>query len=88
MIIRVLFSFILFTAVLYANTELTGQRLANTLGINAASKAIMQWERVFKNQHKMKRYKINTLPKKDQEILKEYLINHAIDSDNPTVAGV
>lgn len=61
--------------------------LAKKLSLSPASKAIIQWERVFKSERKMKRYKINRLSSRDQERLEEYLINHAIDSDMPTVAG-
>jgi len=62
--------------------------LAKKLHLSAGSKAIVQWERVFNSPKKIKRYKIDTLTPKDQEILKEYLVNHAIDSDQPTIAGI
>jgi len=62
--------------------------LAKSLNISAGSKAIVQWERVFKSKRKMKRYKIDTLSDSQREALKEYLIKHAIDSDQPTIAGV
>ena len=62
--------------------------LARSLNLSAGSKAIIQWERVFKSKKKMKRYKINTLSDEDKSKLKEYLIDHAIDSDQPTIAGV
>jgi len=61
--------------------------LAQQLKLSPASKAIVQWERVFKSDRKMRRYKIDTLSMQDKEKLQEYLINHAIDSDMPTVAG-
>ena len=73
---------------LYATMEAEGASLAAKLKLNAASKAMVQWERVFKNKRKMKRYKIDTLSNSEREILKKYLIDHAIDSDHPTVAGV
>ena len=80
---------ILFSAqLLEANQHYTGEYLAKKMGVNAGSKAIMQWERVFKSKRKMKRYKFDQLSTQEQEILKNYLINHAIDSDHPTVAGV
>lgn len=62
-------------------------KIADDLNLSAASKASIQWERVFKSDYKMKKYKIDTLSKEQQERLKEYLISHAIDSDRPTVAG-
>jgi hypothetical protein len=68
--------------------DLQGAKIAKELGLRAGSKAIIQWERVFKSPRKKKRLKINNLSKEEQEALKEYLIRHAIDSDHPTVAGV
>jgi hypothetical protein len=71
---------------LYAN-EIDAVNLVKKLSLSAGSKAIVQWERIFKSSHKMQKYKINTLNTKEQELLKEYLIDHAIDSDQPTIAG-
>ncbi len=70
------------------DASLSPQQIAKKLHLIPASKAIMQWERVFKSERKIKRYKIDTLCKEQQNQLKEYLIEHAIDSDQPTVAGV
>jgi ABC-type metal ion transport system substrate-binding protein len=61
--------------------------LVNQLKLQPGSKAILQWDRVFKSERKKKRYKINTLSFQDQQKLEVYLKNHAIDSDKPTVAG-
>jgi len=61
--------------------------MARKLNLSAGSKASIQWQRVFKSERKMKRYKIYSLSDEDKSILEEYLINHAIDSDKPTVAG-
>jgi len=63
------------------------EALVKKLKLFPASKAMVQWERVFKSERKMKRYKIANLSMQDRERLEEYLINHAIDSDTPTVAG-
>ena len=81
---------ILVTALhLYADSStLPPQQIAKQLHLIPASKAMMQWERVFKSKRKLKRYKIDTLNEEQQMQLKEYLIDHAIDSDQPTVAGV
>jgi len=62
--------------------------LAKSLHLNAGSKAIMQWERVFQSKRKLKRYKLDSLSQEQRQRLKKYLINHAIDSDQPTIAGV
>jgi len=72
---------------LSANTTSTGVEIAKKLHINPAYRAIVQWERVFSSARKMKRYKIDTLTPKQQKKLKIYLINHAIDSEQPTMAG-
>ena len=61
--------------------------LVKKLNLSPASKASIQWERVFKSERKMKRYKIDTLSMVNRARLEEYLISHAIDSDMPTVAG-
>ncbi len=66
---------------------LTPKQLAQKLSLSPASKAMKQWERVFKSERKMKRYKIDSLSNKEKKILKEYLINHAADSDTPEFAG-
>jgi len=63
------------------------EALAQKLNLSAGSKAIVQWKRVFKSERKMKRYKIDTLSNEQKIALEEYLKNHAIDSDKPTVAG-
>lgn len=79
--------FFMFIPILYAN-NMQVLSLAQSLHLSAGSKAIIQWERVFNSEKKMKRYKINTLTTAEKNSLKEYLIRHAIDSDQPTIAGV
>ena len=66
----------------------TGKELAKDLGLSASSKASTQWKRVFKKKRKMKKYGIDKLSSADKEALKEYLINHAADSDTPEAAGI
>ena len=83
-----LFAFIITTNTYADESFASPQDLARKLRLTPASKAIIQWERVFTSKQKLKRYKIDTLNKEEQTLLKEYLINHAIDSDQPTVAGV
>ena len=61
--------------------------VVHDLNLSAGSKASVQWKRVFKSERKMKRYGIYTLSEDTKKELQEYLINHAIDSDRPTVAG-
>jgi hypothetical protein len=67
---------------------ITGAELAKQLHISPSSKAMMQWEHVFKNKRKMKRLGINTLSEQEKEVLKQYLIDHAADSPEPIAAGM
>ena len=67
--------------------SLTPKQLAKKLSLSPASKAMKQWERVFKSESKMKRYKVSSLSDNEKKILKEYLIVHAADSDTPEFAG-
>jgi len=66
----------------------SGKELAVKLGISASSKASSQWKRVFKKKRKMKKYGIDKLSDDDKTALKEYLMDHAADSDNPEAAGM
>ena len=75
----------LFASLSFANE---GRELAIKLHLNASSKAIRQWQRVFKKKRKMKRYGIDKLSPQEREALKEYLLNHAADSDHPEAAGL
>ena len=61
---------------------------ANELNLVAGKKAIIQWERVFKSERKMKKYGIDKLSKEQQLELEKYLLTHAADSDHPTIAGM
>jgi len=84
-------TFLILTFIFYSNlyaNEDAAKTMVHKLSLSAGSKAIKQWERIFSSIKKMKRYKIDTLNSGEKEILKEYLINHAIDSDQPTVAGI
>ena len=65
-----------------------GKSLANELGLSASSKASAQWKRVFKKAKKMKKYGIDKLSDDDKLALKNYLMNHAADSDTPEAAGM
>jgi len=81
-----LFLFLSLSIILQAN-GFKAEDLAKRLNLSAGTKAIIQWERIFKSKRKMKRYKIDTLSVNEQNKLKEYLVEHAIDSDKPMVAG-
>jgi hypothetical protein len=64
-----------------------GQQLSNELKIDPSSKAIKQWERIFSTEDKLKQLGIDKLSASDKAELKKFLIDHAADSDKPTVAG-
>jgi hypothetical protein len=66
---------------------LSPKELAKKLSLSPASKAMRQWERIFKSDRKMKRYGIDGLSDEDKKMLKKYLIEHSADSDAPELAG-
>ena len=78
------FSLMLIATLAAAN----GKILAKELGIDPSSKAIRQWERVFKKERKMKKLGIDKLTDAQKDELKRYLIDHAADSDHPEAAGI
>ena len=53
-----------------------------------ASKAVVQWERVFSSDRRKEKYGIDQLSPDVQELLKAYLIEHAADSSQPMVPGL
>jgi ribosome biogenesis GTPase A len=63
-------------------------KLVKKLNLIPGKKAIIQWERIFKSKRKMKKYGIDILTEDDKQKLKKYLISHAADSDQPTIAGM
>jgi len=67
---------------------ISGEELSKELNISPSSKAMIQWEGVFKSKRKMKRLGINTLSDEEKKILKKYLIEHAADSPEPIAAGI
>jgi len=83
-IIRIFLALSMLTSLLFAG----GKELAIGLGLNASSKAIKQWERVFKKERKMVKLGIDKLSDADKQELKKYLTNHAADSDHPEAAGI
>ena len=86
-----LFSFlvvsIVFVPIDSSANIVSAEELAKRLNLMPGYKAMAQWERIFKSKRKMKRYKIDILSSDERKKLERYLINHAIDSDYPTVAG-
>jgi len=62
--------------------------LCKEMHIVPASKAIIQWERIFSSDKRKKKYKIDRLTPSVQQQLKNYLIQHAADSSQPMVPGL
>ena len=86
-ILRVLAVVIVF--VIAASAQDTSmEKISTDLGLVPASKAIVQWERVFSSDRRMKKYNIDTLSIHLQDKLKVYLVQHAADSNQPMVPGL
>jgi len=58
------------------------------MDIVPASKAVIQWERIFSSDKRKQKYKIDQLTPAVQQQLKNYLIQHAADSSQPMVPGL
>lgn len=63
-------------------------QLALDLRLYPGTKAGIQWKRVFSSKRHLKRYKLSNLSQDTKEKLKNYLIEHAIDSRQPIVPGL
>lgn len=74
----------LFSSMAFAD----GKSIAGSLKLDASSKAIKQWQRLFADNGKMAELKIDKLSGVDKDALKKYLIDHAADSDHPAAAGL
>ena len=72
--------------ILNANAA-SGDALCKQLGLNPSSKAGKQWEKVFANVDKLKDIGADKFAAGDQKALLDYLVDHAADSDHPTVPG-
>ena len=64
-----------------------GKSTAKKLGLEASGKASKQWERVFGSPEKLKEIGADKLSIQEASELKKYLIDHAADSDHPSVPG-
>lgn len=82
---RVLVLILALAALVYAKS---GADIAKELDVQAGTKAIKQWERIFDNEKRLTRAGIVGLSESELKLLKEYLIKHAADSDQPTIAGM
>lgn len=62
--------------------------IAHKLNLYGGEKATIQWQRIFSSERHLKRYKLDTLPIRTRLELKEYLIKHSADSEQPIVPGL
>jgi hypothetical protein len=83
-IFRIFLAVSIFASLAFAD----GKEIANKLSLNASSKAIKQWEKVFEVDRKMEKLGIDKLSDADKKALKKYLTSHAADSDHPEAAGM
>ncbi len=77
-----------FLAILCNAQDIPIEKICMDLELVPAAKAIVQWERVFSSDRRMKKYNIDKLSKSEQQRLKVYLIEHAADSNQPMVPGL
>ena len=83
-LLRVFLSLSLFACLAVAD----GKGMAGSLKLDASSKAIKQWQRIFDDNGKMQELGIDKLSASDKDALKKYLLDHAADSDHPEAAGI
>lgn len=85
--VKILMLFFLFASISFANNDAIAD-VCKELSLVPASKAIVQWERVFSSEKRKSKYGIDHLSPETQELLKAYLIMHAADSSQPMVPGL
>lgn len=85
--VRFLLFFFLIGSSAYAN-DTKIEKVCKDMKIVPASKAIIQWQRVFSSEKRKERYGIDRLSPEVQQLLKEYLVLHAADSSQPMVPGL
>ena len=86
--VKILLLLFLFVPVAFADSEDSIIKVCIEMKLVPASKAIVQWERVFSSEKRKSRHGIDQLSPEVQELLKVYLIEHAADSSQPMVPGL
>ncbi|MBU0633093.1 hypothetical protein KKA17_10665 [bacterium] len=79
------FLFILIPMILAANNI---EQLALKMNLLAGTKSTLQWSRIFSSEQRQMQYGINSLDEIQKMRLKEYLLKHAADSNQPRVSGL
>lgn len=84
-----LITFLSLLAIVLQSAQLqSAGEIAKSLNLIPGTRATIQWERIFETPQKMQRYGIDALSSAQQLKLKHYLLEHAADSDQPTVPGL
>ncbi len=86
--VKILLLLFLFVPIAFADSEDSITKVCVEMKLVPASKAIVQWERVFSSDRRKQKYGIDQLSPDVQELLKAYLIEHAADSSQPMVPGL
>jgi len=86
-VVKILFFFLLFCVTSVAR-NLSIEDICTQMDLVPASKAVIQWERIFSSDKRKQKYKIDQLAPVVQQQLKNYLIQHAADSSQPMVPGL
>ncbi|MDO8452935.1 MAG: hypothetical protein Q7S59_00020 [Sulfurimonas sp.] len=75
---------LLITSSLFAD----GKDLAIKYKVVPPTKAKIQWEKIFANEEKLATLGIKGISSADKDELLKFCVNHAADSDSPTVPGM
>ena len=86
--VKIFLLLVLFVPIAFADSEDSIMKVCNEMKLVPASKAIVQWERVFSSDRRKQKYGIDQLSHDVQKLLKVYLIEHAADSSQPMVPGL
>jgi hypothetical protein len=81
----ILISFCFLTTTLFSYSK--GYELCKKLKLKPQTKASKQWERILSNSNNLSSIGASQLSDDELELLKEYLVEYAADSQNATVPG-
>ena len=87
-VVKFLILIFLFGSIAIAGSDDSITKVSMQMKLVPASKAIVQWERVFSSERRKQKYGIDQLSPDVQKLLKAYLIEHAADSSQPMVPGL
>lgn len=76
--------FLLLAGALFAD----GKSLAIQYKIVPPTKAKIQWEKAFASEEKLASLGVKGISGADKDVLLKFCVDHAADSDSPTVPGM